>query len=186
MDRRSALVGFLAGGWVATLVAAGGLSPLSAARAQDAFPIPPPGGPQRPDPLDSTTPGRTVDPVGGSFSRGNPTPPGSGTTALNNRAIALSAPVGSGESVVYYFDTELQRLLVYQYQGGDFRSDRGGLRLLAARHIDYDLKLEEYRDRSEKTRDELKAAYDRAARTAPAGDELPELPVKKVDLSGAK
>jgi hypothetical protein len=74
----------------------------------------------------------------------------------NQTAIALSAPAG-GESVVYYFDTAQQRLLVYQYQS---RGDKSGLRLLAARHFDYDLKLEDYG--TTPTRADLKAAYDAA------------------------
>ena len=183
MDRRSALVGFLAGGWAATLLAFSGFSPVPDARAQDALPIPPFGGP-REDPLDSTTAGRTINPTTGALPRGSPSP-GFGTSALNNRAIALAASIGSGESVVYYFDTELQRLLVYQYRGGDPRSDRAGIRLVAARHMDYDLKLEGYRDLSEKSRDELKSDYDSLVKPHPS-DGIPELPVKKVDLPGSR
>lgn len=180
MDRRSALVGFLAGGWVATLVAFWGGSPLPSARAQDA--TPPPGAGN--DPLNPNGPGRTINPDTGTRDRGIPSP-GNGTSAMNNRAIALAGSIGSGESVVYYFDTELQRLLVYQYRGGDPRSERSGLRLVAARHIDYDLKLEGYRDLSERSRDELRDDYEKMARGrsgAPAG----EMPVKKVDLPGGK
>jgi hypothetical protein len=115
---------------VLTLVAFWG-SPLPSARAQDA--TPPPGN----DPLSPNGPGRTINPDTGSRDRGIPSP-GNGTSAMNNRAIALAGSIGSGESVVYYFDTELQRLLVYQYRGGDPRSERSGLRLVAARHIDYE------------------------------------------------
>jgi hypothetical protein len=133
-----------------------------------------PGAPT-PNPLDPASPGRTINPSDGSGRpRGMPSP-GIGTAAWNNRAIALSGSVGSGESVVYYFDTEAQRVCVYQYRPGD----RGGISLLAARHIDMDLKLEGYRDRSEKSRDDLKADYDKAF---PAGQGSPDLPTKKVEI----
>ena len=74
----------------------------------------------------------------------------------------------------------MQRLLVYQFKTGE----KGGIKLMAARHFDYDLKLEEYRDLSDKSRDELKAAYDAAfgKTTAPSDD----YPVKKVESSSGK
>jgi hypothetical protein len=176
MDRRSLLIGFLAGGWIATLVAVSGFSPFPTVKAED-----PPGVP--PDPVTPTTPGRTINPSNpGPQPRGGANP-GQGTAAFNNRAIALAGSIGSGESVVYYFDTELQRLLVYQFQSGS----RGGIRLMAARHMDYDLKLEAYRDQSEKTRDQMKEDYDKyfAARGAGGGGQ-PDLPTKKVELPGGK
>jgi len=178
MDRRSCLVGFLAGGWVATLAAFWSGSPLPSAQAQDATPRPGPG------PLDPTGPGRTINPDAGTRDRGIPSP-AYGTSAMNNRAIALAGSIGSGESVVYYFDTELQRLLVYQYRGGDPRSERSGLRLVAARHIDFDLKLEGYRDLSERSRDELRDDYEKMvkSRGGPGGGDMP---VKKVDIPGEK
>ena len=193
MDRRSWLVGFLAGGWVATLAVTSGIGPFRSARAQDPTPVPlpiplptpvpsTPAAPTNPngfDPLDPTSPGRTVNPSTGSLARGVPSP-GLGTAGFNNRAIALAASAGSGESVVYYFDTELARLLVYQFRPGD----RGGVKLVAARHIDYDLKLEAYHDLSEKKRDELKDDYDAMLKARSAGST--ELPTKKVDGSSGK
>ncbi|MCC7138169.1 MAG: hypothetical protein IT460_07040 [Planctomycetes bacterium] len=177
MDRRSWLVGFLAGGWVATLLAFSGASPFRAANAQDATPPPAPNPPAMGDGFEPTSPGPTINPSTGSVTRGQPSST-TNTGGFNNRAIALTAPVGNGEHAVYYFDTELQRLLVYQFRAGD----RGGVRLMAARHIDYDLKLESYRDLSERSRDELKADYDAMTRGKPAaGPVVPELPVKKVD-----
>ncbi len=182
MDRRSLVIGFLAGGWLATL-AVGFLPSFSkSARAED----PPPAAGMAPplDPVDPTSPGRTINPSsGGGFQRGIPSP-GGGTAAWNNRAIALSGSVGSGESVVYYFDTEQQRVLVYQFKAGD----RGGIKLMAARHMDYDLRLEEYRDLSENSRDALKAAYDKAfgRRVGGGNGGDDDIPVKKVDLSPGK
>ena len=183
MDRRSMWIGFLAGGWVTTLAFAMPFSPFRAARAED----PPPslGGVHVPpfDPLAPDAPGRTINPSSGTVARGQPNA-GFGMGGSNQSAIALSAPIGSGEACVYYFDTVNQRLLVYQYHPGD----RGGVRLLAARHFDMDLRLEEYRDLSEKSRDELKAAYDKAfGKGAPPAKSGPdELPVKKVEIQPGK
>jgi hypothetical protein len=185
MDRRSLLLGFLAGGWLVTLLAVTSLSPFRSAGAADAPGGPPAGRPA--DPVTPTTPGRTINPSEGARERGIPSP-GSNTAAFNNRAIALAGSVGSGESVVYYFDTEAQRLLVYQFKTGD----RGGIRLMAARHFDYDLRLEDYRDLSDRTRDGLKADYDRLMKGAgapgvpPGGVVGPELPPKKVELPTGK
>ncbi|MCA9315428.1 MAG: hypothetical protein R3F05_05395 [Planctomycetota bacterium] len=192
-------IGFLAGGWVATLafgalVWFGGLKGLSIP-ATPAYADDPPafGDADGDQPAD---PGLLGDIFGGvtgssgSRSRSD-TPgvsnPGGGTSDSNNRAIALSASVGGGESVVYYFDTVAQRILVYQYKGRLPTSDRplraedkGGLRLLAARHIDFDLRLEGYRDLSERTRNQLRSAFDAAmAKKAPKGSGIPD---QDVDL----
>ena len=191
-------IGFLAGGWVATLafgalVWFGGLKGLSIP-ATPAYADDPPafGDADGDQPAD---PGLLGDIFGGvtgssgSRSRSD-TPgvsnPGGGTSDSNNRAIALSASVGGGESVVYYFDTVAQRILVYQYKGRLPTSDRplraedkGGLRLLAARHIDFDLRLEGYRDLSERTRNQLRSAFDAAmAKKAPKGSGIPDQDVE--------
>ncbi len=201
MSRTSLLIGFLAGGWMATLVfmfALSGGNPTDGlirdAAADDEQPNaqPQPGGiplPPLPDPFGGngprpTTGGRPEVPGG----RGIPNP-GGGTGDSNNKAIALSSSTGSGESVVYYFDTEANRLLVYQYKGlvsgnRPLRpGDKGGLRLLAARHFDFDLKLEGYRDLSERTREQLREKWEEiyggpdAAKGKKKG-----LPVKKVKV----
>ena len=182
MDRRSMWTGFLPGGWVTTLVFAMPFSPFRAARAEDPPPVlggyVPPFDPGSPD-----LSGRTINPSAGTVARGQSNS-GFGMGGANQNAIALSAPIGSGEAVVYYFDTTQQRLLVYQYHPGD----RGGVRLLAARHFDMDLKLEEYRDLSEKSRDEMKSAYDKAfgKGAPPAKGGADELPVKKVEIQPPK
>ncbi len=168
--RSQAFVGFLAGGWAATLLMI--LLPhlgVRTALAEDPPTPNVPGPTTGPQSGQSPGVGPTVNPIGGSFQpRGNQPVPGLGTSDSNNHAIALAASIGGGESAVYYFDTKSQRLLVYQYKGIIQGSkpldgrDKGGLRLLAARHMDFDLKLEGYRDLSERTRAQLKKAYDKS------------------------
>jgi hypothetical protein len=63
-------------------------------------------------------------------------------------------------------------------------TSKGGLRLLAARNIGWDLKLEQYRDFSEKSPEEMRAAYERAMRGGAKKKGAGVLPTKKVDLSG--
>jgi hypothetical protein len=182
MDGRSLTIGFLAGGWVATLalLLAPALRPaglLPAAHAED--PIGGnmgPNGPNNPqlpaprNPLEAQT-----DP------RGSVPPSSSNTSDSNNVAIALSASIAGGQSAVWYFDTQRQRVLVYQYLPGG----KGGLKLLAARHIDFDLKLEAYNDVSDKLRRELKEDYDEAfASDKTSAKKSGDLPTKKVDVNG--
>jgi hypothetical protein len=175
MFRRSVALAFAAGALVAGVVVSQGGSPFGPAFAAD----PPPGTPGAPpvDPMDPTSPGRTINPSSGPVTRGLPTTH-TASEGSNGRAIAI-ATQAAGESIVYYFDTELDRLLVYQYIPGD----RGGLKLRAARHFDYDLKLEEYHDLSDQNRNELKATYDAAfgkPGAAANGGGNQDLPVKRV------
>ena len=177
MNRKGFLIGFLAGGWLATILIV--LLPhlgLLSAQAED-----PPGTNNQPyGPGSGPGVGPSVNPSSSGFTPRGRVNPGLGTSDSNNRSIALSASVGSGESVVYYFDTVAQRLCVYQYLSGN----RGGLRLLAARLIDYDLRLEAYRDLSEKTPREMREAYESSMRAAGKGGDGGALPDKRVDLPG--
>ena len=177
MNRKGFLIGFLAGGWLATILFV--LLPqigLLSAQAED-----PPGSNASPyGPGGAPGAGPSVNPSTSGFTPRGRVNPGLGTSDSNNRSIALSASVGSGESVVYYFDTVAQRLCVYQYLSGN----RGGLRLLAARLIDYDLRLEAYRDLSEKTPREMRDAYESAMRAAEKAGSPNLPPTKQVDLPG--
>jgi hypothetical protein len=180
MSRSSIWIGFLAGGWAATLVLV--LLPsigLRVARAED-----PPVASGQP-----VAPGPSVNPVGGGQRPGGGavSPTAGGTADSNNHAIALAASIGGGESAVYYFDTVAKRLLVFQYKGIiqgskplDTR-DKGGVRLLAARHFDYDLRLNGYRDLSEQTRNKLKESFEEAFSKQPGAGGLAP---KKVDIPG--
>jgi len=80
--------------------------------------------------------------------------PGSDSNS-NNRFVAVTTPIGSGESVTFVLDAETEQLAVYRFQ-----RDKG-LMLVAARKIDYDLKLSGFNDRSEYTREELKALFEK-------------------------
>ncbi len=190
MSRMSLLVGFLAGGWAATLllvfVPAMG---LKGAMADDPpTPILPPAGSTPVGPPNATGPSLPIPPSN-TFDRGSPNPNSGGNSDSNNRAIALAASAPGGDSVVYYFDTVAQRVLVYQYKGlvsGNRalrKGDKGGLRLLAARHIDYDLRAEGYRDLSEFTREELKAKFEAVFGKKKAGKKGGGLPTKVIDAS---
>jgi hypothetical protein len=173
MDRRSLFAGALLG----AAAVAGALAFVSSEPFPEASAEDPPilGGM---DPADPVSPGPTINPIdsqpfgrtgaGGGYAMGG----------ANQNAIALSAPLG-GEAVVYYFDTKEQRLLVYQYQS---RGDRSGLKLLAARHFDYDLKLDDYV--TSPTRSDLKAAYEAAF--TKSGGRSGELPAKRVEFDPGK
>ena len=191
MSKRATLwIGFLAGGWSVTLLVM--LMPafgLRIAGAEDpVLPIP------VPSPLPSTGQGGQPSPFPVPTTPFQPSGrmpvPGTGTADSNNHAIALSASITGGESVVYYFDTKAQRLLVYQYRGqiqGNKpldRRDKGGLRLLAARHFDFDLKLEGYRDLSQQTRGQLRGSFEDAF--VGKGGKSNPFPVKKVGGPGPK
>ena len=176
-------IGFLAGGWSVTLLVlllpAIGLRLASAEDPPIPIPVPAPG----PGTGVGGQPGPIPVPRTPFQPSGRMPVPGGGTADSNNHAIALSASITGGESVVYYFDTKAQRLLVYQYKGMiqgnkplDAR-DKGGLRLLAARHIDFDLKLEGYRDLSQRTRSQLKGSFEEAF-VGKGGKKNP-FPVKK-------
>jgi hypothetical protein len=178
MSRQGFLVGFLAGGWLVTLVLL--LVPhlgLPLAGAEDPSLTGPPAQPFGPN--GPQLPGPTVNPVDANYPKGE-TNSGVGTSDANRRSIALSASVGGGVSVVYYFDTVAQRLCIYQYSPGN----RGGLKLLAARLIEYDLKLEGYRDVSEKTPREMRQAWE-SAQEAPGAGRPGALPTKHVEVPGS-
>lgn len=196
-SRTPLLVGFLAGGWLATLVfvfviggTGGTAGLLPEASAEDPPPNAqpqPPGIPlPNPFPDNPLDPGNTGPGTSRLSGRGIPNP-GGGTSDSNNRAIALSASIGGGESVVYFFDTENQRVLVYQYKGAVQGNrplrpgDKGGLRLLAARHIDFDLMLEGYRDLSERTREQLREKWE-SIYGSKAAAKKKGFPVKKVPV----
>jgi len=98
-------------------------------------------------------PATTPSPRPGFESR--TTPHTASDSDSNNRFVAVTTPIGSGESVTFVIDSEKEQLLVYRFVRNE------GLRLVAARKIDMDLELSAYNDRSDFSRDELKAMRER-------------------------
>ncbi len=73
--------------------------------------------------------------VGGARSAGG------GTADGDRTMIAVTGTSSTGAAVLYLVDTKLKRLAVYQASGKN-------IELVAARNIEYDLKLDSYRDES--------------------------------------
>ena len=158
-DQRDYLIAALAAALLFFLgIAVGnGGSLLPAVRAQDkAFdpeqPINSPGGTGL-----AVNPNRSIRP---GFEGGTSAVTASDSDS-NNRFVAVTAPIGSGESVLFLIDSKNDQLVVYRYER------RKGLVFLAGRKIDYDLKILGYEDHSKFSRDEMKRLHDdHAARKA--------------------
>jgi hypothetical protein len=75
----------------------------------------------------------------------------------NNRFVAVTTPIGSGESVLFLIDAETEQVAVYRYRRGK------GLEFLAGRKIEYDLKISGYQDVSEFSHEEMKRLYHKQA-----------------------
>jgi len=80
----------------------------------------------------------------------------------NNRFVAVTSPVGSGESVLFLIDSKNDQLVVYRYHR------RKGLMFLAGRKIDYDLKISGYEDHSAYPRDKIRREYEKQLARAAA------------------
>ena len=66
---------------------------------------------------------------------------GGGTADSDGHMIAVTGTSSSGAAVLYLVDTKLKRLAIYQATGKN-------IELVAARNIEYDLKLDSYHDGS--------------------------------------
>lgn len=75
----------------------------------------------------------------------------------NNRFVAVTSPIGSGESVLFLIDSKTEQVAVYRYRRAK------GLEFLAGRKIEYDLKISGYQDISEFSHDEMKRLYHKQA-----------------------
>lgn len=75
-----------------------------------------------------------VQPPGGSA--------GGGTADGDRNMIAVTGTSPTGAAVLYLVDTRVKRLAVYQSSGKN-------IELVAARNIEYDLKLDSYHDASQ-------------------------------------
>jgi hypothetical protein len=80
----------------------------------------------------------------------------------NNRFVAVTTPVGSGESVLFLIDSKSEQVAVYRFVR------RKGLEFLAARKIDYDLRVKGYGDVSDFSRDDMKRFYEKSMARAVA------------------
>jgi hypothetical protein len=73
-----------------------------------------------------------------------------GSTDSNGRMIAVTGTIGSGVSVLWVIDTQSGNLAVYQCKGGK------SIALVAARKIEWDMKIESFHDESLYTPRDLK------------------------------
>ena len=76
-----------------------------------------------------------------------------GATDSNNRMIAVTGTIGSGVSVLYVIDTVNGQLALYQCRGGK------SVELVAARRIEWDLKIDQFHDESIHTPESLRKRY---------------------------
>ena len=149
-DRRDVVIAALAAALLFTaglLVGRAGDDIVPSAHAQDA----PPSGVNP----KGAGPGITIgqDPLAPLKSRVTTTGPTASDSNSNNRFVAVTTPIGSGESVLFLVDSKNDQIALYQF-------DRNkGLKFMAARKIDYDLMIDGYQDMSEFTRLELKKEY---------------------------
>ncbi|MHC4959809.1 MAG: hypothetical protein ACYTGN_15710 [Planctomycetota bacterium] len=103
-------------------------------------------------------PGTNIRP---GFS-GRGTAPTASDSDSNNRFVAVTTPVGSGESVLFLIDSKSEQVAVYRFVR------RKGLEFLAARKIDYDLRVKGYGDVSDFSRDDMKRFYEKSMARAVA------------------
>ena len=80
------------------------------------------------------------------------------TADSNDKMIAVTGLDVTGSSILYLVDTETRRLAVYQAQGG--ADSTMGIKLVGARNIDLDLRLDGYKDKSEYTFKELASMFE--------------------------
>ena len=104
----------------------------------------------------------TRDPYAGLRNRITTTGPTASDSNSNNRFVAVTTPIGSGESALFVLDSEREQITVYRY------SRNKGLAFLAARKIDYDLKIDGYEDKSDYSRAKLKIQYEKQVAKAAA------------------
>ncbi len=94
---------------------------------------------------------------------------GGNAASSNGRMLAATGSVGSGMSVLWLFDTESKRLLVY-----GTNSLGKNVELRAARNVTWDLALEELNDDSQYKSEDLQRLAERRRREGPAAPKLPE------------
>jgi hypothetical protein len=105
--------------------------------------------------------------AGGALRRGEALGQGypGGTADSNNRMIAVTGTIGSGVSVLYVIDTVDRQMAVYQCRGGK------SVELVAARRIEWDLKIDQFHDESLYSPDALRKRYYGGTATEEGGTE---------------
>lgn len=94
---------------------------------------------------------------------------GGNTVSGNGRMIAATGSVGSGMSVLWLFDTESKRLLVY-----GTNSMGKNVELRAARNVTWDLALEELNDDSQYKAEDLQRLAERRRKEGGGAPRLPD------------
>jgi len=84
-------------------------------------------------------------------------PGGFATADSNHSMIAVTGMDITGASILYLVDTEKKQLAIYQANGGGESTQ--GLKLVGARRIDLDLKIEGYNDRSQYSYEDLEKRF---------------------------
>jgi hypothetical protein len=79
------------------------------------------------------------------------------TADSNNRMIAVTGTDITGASILYVVDTLSYQLAVYQAVGGSESTQ--GVKLVGARRIDLDFKVDGYKDRSQYTYKKLREEF---------------------------
>ncbi|MHC4549132.1 MAG: hypothetical protein ACYTEZ_10165 [Planctomycetota bacterium] len=159
-DRRDYAIAALAAAFLFSLglwVGHQGSSWLPAVEAQDAFDPETPVG--EPSGANDTGGGITIrnEPNTRPGLKGRTRAATASDSDSNNRFVAVTSPIGSGESVLFLIDSESEQIAIYRYRRGK------GLEFLAGRKIEYDLRISGYQDISEFTHDEMKQLYQKQA-----------------------
>lgn len=79
------------------------------------------------------------------------------TADSNNRMIAVTGTDITGASILYVIDTVSYQLAVYQAVGGSESTQ--GVKLVGARRIDLDFRVDGYKDRSQFTYKKLREEF---------------------------
>ena len=90
------------------------------------------------------------------------TTPGYGTADSNDAMIAVTGIDVTGASILYLVDTKSRQLAVYQANAGS--SSTMGLKFVAGRNIDLDLKVWGYNDKSDLSYREMQDQFEKKNR----------------------
>ena len=100
------------------------------------------------EPTGAQTPGGTTGPTPGFGTNQTSISSSAGGNAdSNNRMIAVTGVDVTGSSILYLVDTIDKQLAIYQANGGS--SSTQGVKLVGARRIDLDLRLDGFNDKTQ-------------------------------------